>query len=133
MTTTVLIGLAGFAFAGILTVTRCLDVLMHRLLAEVRRPGGSSSPPRWVPWTRPSRWVSRTGRSPCRAGLSRTSAPNAGSPRRASRARWWTFGTVFVPLVPWTEAAACTSATLGAATTAYAAYPFPNQVGGSPR
>ncbi len=34
-----------------------------------------------------------------------------------------------MPLVPWTEAAACTSATLGAATTAYAAYPFPNQVG----
>ncbi|MGA5444732.1 hypothetical protein ACPCKW_35325 [Streptomyces griseoincarnatus] len=46
MTTTVLIGLAGFAFAGILTVTGCLDVPKHRLLAEVRRAGGSSSPPR---------------------------------------------------------------------------------------
>ncbi len=34
-----------------------------------------------------------------------------------------------MPLVPWTEAAACTSATLGAATTAYAAYAFPNQFG----
>ncbi|MCM2513605.1 hypothetical protein NC658_10080 [Streptomyces griseoincarnatus] len=36
----------GFAFAGILTVTGCLDVLMHRLLAKVRRAGGSSAPPR---------------------------------------------------------------------------------------
>ncbi|AXI90325.1 hypothetical protein SAM9427_34810 [Streptomyces sp. ETH9427] len=34
-----------------------------------------------------------------------------------------------MPLVPWTEAAACTSATPGAATTAYAAYAFLNQVG----
>ncbi|MCA2202396.1 hypothetical protein [Streptomyces sp. SMS_SU21] len=34
-----------------------------------------------------------------------------------------------MPLVPWTEAAACTSATPGAATTAYAAHAFLNQVG----
>ncbi|MGQ5228727.1 Na+/H+ antiporter NhaC family protein [Streptomyces sp. MN3] len=38
-------------------------------------------------------------------------------------------GTVFVPLVPWTEAAAGTSATLGAATAAYAAYAFLNHFG----
>ncbi|MFC7512387.1 Na+/H+ antiporter NhaC family protein [Streptomyces thermocarboxydus] len=113
MTTTVLIGLAGFAFAGILTVTGCLDVLMHRLLAKVRRTGGI---------------ILATAMSSLGTALAmgvsyltiivpgqafKDVYPERGlAPKNLSRTLEDS-GTVFVPLVPWTEAAAYMSATLG--------------------
>ncbi|MFI1130891.1 Na+/H+ antiporter NhaC [Streptomyces althioticus] len=129
MTTTVLIGLAGFAFAGILTVTGCLDVLMHRLLAKVRRTGGI---------------ILATAMSSLGTALAmgvsyltimvpgqafKEVYPERGlAPKNLSRTLEDS-GTVFVPLVPWTEAAAYMSATLGVATMAYAPYAFLNYFG----
>lgn len=129
MTTTVLIGLAGLAFAGVPTVTGCPDLLMHRLLAKVRRAGGTilatamssldTALARGVPYrtiTVPGQAFKdvRPERGLASKNLSRTLEDS---------------GTVFVPLVPWTEAAAHTSAALGAATMAYAAYAFLNHFG----
>ncbi|MFB4424171.1 Na+/H+ antiporter NhaC [Streptomyces sp. QL37] len=129
MATTMLIGLAGFAFAGILTVTGCLDVLMHRLLGKVRRTGGI---------------ILATALSSVATALAmgvsylaiivpgqafRDVYPERGlAPKNLSRTLEDS-GTVFVPLVPWTEAATYMSATLGVATMAYAPYAFLNYFG----
>uniref|UniRef100_A0AAU3H0R4 Na+/H+ antiporter NhaC n=1 Tax=Streptomyces sp. NBC_01401 TaxID=2903854 RepID=A0AAU3H0R4_9ACTN len=129
MATTMLIGLAGFAFAGILTETGCLDVLMHRLLAKVRRTGGI---------------ILATALSSIGTALSmgvsyltiivpgqafRDVYPERGlAPKNLSRTLEDS-GTVFVPLVPWTEAATYMSGTLGVATMAYAPYAFLNYFG----
>jgi NhaC family Na+:H+ antiporter len=129
MTTTVLIGLAGFAFAGILTETGSLDVLMHRLLGKVRRTGGlilatslsslGSALAMGVSYLaiivpgHAFRDVYRE-RGLAAKNLSRTLEDS---------------GTVFVPLVPWTEAAAYMSTTLGVATLSYAPYAFLNYLG----
>ncbi|MFD7918302.1 Na+/H+ antiporter NhaC [Streptomyces sp. NPDC059740] len=129
MATTMLIGLAGFAFAGILTETGCLDVLMHRLLAKVRRTGGI---------------ILATALSSVGAAFAmgvsyltiivpgqafRDVYPERGlAPKNLSRTLEDS-GTVFVPLVPWTEAATYMSTTLGVATVAYAPYAFLNYLG----
>ncbi|OON74951.1 Na+/H+ antiporter NhaC [Streptomyces tsukubensis] len=129
MATTMLIGLAGFAFAGILTETGCLDVLMHRLLGKVRRTGGI---------------ILATSLSSLGAALAmgvsyltiivpgqafKDVYPERGlAPKNLSRTLEDS-GTVFVPLVPWTEAATYMSTTLGVATMAYAPYAFLNYFG----
>ncbi|MFE9247737.1 Na+/H+ antiporter NhaC [Streptomyces sp. NPDC007088] len=129
MASTMLIGLAGFAFAGILTETGCLDVLMHRLLARVRRTGGI---------------ILATALSSVGAAFAmgvsyltiivpgqafRDVYPERGlAPKNLSRTLEDS-GTVFVPLVPWTEAATYMSTTLGVATMAYAPYAFLNYFG----
>ncbi|NDZ77200.1 Na+/H+ antiporter NhaC [Streptomyces sp. SID10853] len=129
MASTMLIGLAGFAFAGILTETGCLDVLMHRLLTKVRRTGGI---------------ILATALTSVGTALSmgvsyltiivpgqafRDIYPERGlAPKNLSRTLEDS-GTVFVPLVPWTEAATYMSTTLGVATMAYAPYAFLNYFG----
>ncbi|MBP0461623.1 Na+/H+ antiporter NhaC [Streptomyces montanisoli] len=129
MVSTVLIGLAGFAFAGILTETGCLDVLMRRLLGKVRRTGGI---------------ILATSLSSVGAALAmgvsyltiivpgqafKDVYPQRGlAPKNLSRTLEDS-GTVFVPLVPWTEAATYMSTTLGVATMAYAPYAFLNYFG----
>ncbi|WP_030902984.1 Na+/H+ antiporter NhaC [Streptomyces sp. NRRL F-5126] len=129
MVSTVLIGLAGFAFAGILTETGCLDVLMRRLLGKVRRTGGI---------------ILATSMSSVGAAFAmgvsyltiivpgqafKDVYPQRGlAPKNLSRTLEDS-GTVFVPLVPWTEAATYMSTTLGVATMAYAPYAFLNYFG----
>ncbi|WP_329454088.1 Na+/H+ antiporter NhaC [Streptomyces sp. NBC_01497] len=129
MASTMLIGLAGFAFAGILTETGCLDVLMHRLLAKVRRTGGIIL----------ATALTSVGTA-LAMGVSyltiivpgqafRDIYPERGlAPKNLSRTLEDS-GTVFVPLVPWTEAATYMSTTLGVATMAYAPYAFLNYFG----
>jgi NhaC family Na+:H+ antiporter len=129
MAQTILIGLVGFALAGILTEAGCMDVLMHRLLQRVRRTGGIIL----------ATSISSLGTAMA-MGVSYLSILIPGqafkdvyrerglAAKNLSRTLEDS-GTVFVPLVPWTEAALYMSATLGVATVAYAPYAFLNYLG----
>lgn len=120
MVSPVLIALAAFSFAGILTEARCLDVLMSHLLRRVRRTGsiiaataGSSLGTALV-----------TGSSYLTILIPgeafRDIYPERGlAPKNLSRTLEDS-GTVFVPLLPWSEAGAYMSATLGVAVIDYA-------------
>jgi NhaC family Na+:H+ antiporter len=129
MASTMLIGLAGFAYAGILMETGSLEVLMGRLLGRVRRTGGIIL----------ATALSSLGAA-CAMGVSYLAIivpgqafkdvyPQRGlAPKNLSRTLEDS-GTVVVPLVPWTEAATYMSTTLGVATLAYAPYAFLNYLG----
>ncbi|WP_254390849.1 Na+/H+ antiporter NhaC [Streptomyces sp. AC550_RSS872] len=129
MAQTILIGLVGFALAGILTEAGCMDVLMHRLLRRVRRTGGIIL----------ATSISSLGTAMA-MGVSYLSILIPGqafkdvyrerglAAKNLSRTLEDS-GTVFVPLVPWTEAGMYMSTTLGVATIAYAPYAFLNYLG----
>ncbi|OAH13819.1 Na+/H+ antiporter NhaC [Streptomyces jeddahensis] len=129
MAQTILIGLVGFALAGILTEAGCMDVLMHRLLRRVRRTGGiilataisslgtaMAMGVSYLAILIPGQAFKNVYRERGLAAknLSRTLEDS---------------GTVFVPLVPWTEAGMYMATTLGVATIAYAPYAFLNYLG----
>jgi Na+:H+ antiporter, NhaC family len=129
MAQTILIGLVGFALAGILTEAGCIDVLMRRLLQRVRRTGGVIL----------ATAVSSLGTAMA-MGVSYLAILIPGqafkdvyrerglAAKNLSRTLEDS-GTVFVPLVPWTEAGMYMSTTLGVATVAYAPYAFLNYLG----
>ncbi|MES4909539.1 MULTISPECIES: Na+/H+ antiporter NhaC [unclassified Streptomyces] len=129
MAQTILIGLVGFALAGILTEAGCMDVLMRRLLQRVRRTGGVIL----------ATAVSSLGTAMA-MGVSYLAILIPGqafkdvyrerglAAKNLSRTLEDS-GTVFVPLVPWTEAGMYMSTTLGVATVAYAPYAFLNYLG----
>lgn len=124
MTSVVLIGLAGFAFAGIITEAGCMDVLMNRLLRRVRRTGGIV-----LATVGSSIGVAlATGTSYLTIlipgeGFTRVYAQHGLEPKNLSRTLEDS-GTVMVPLIPWSEAGMYMSTTLGVATLAYAPYAF---------
>ncbi|MFF4693417.1 Na+/H+ antiporter NhaC [Streptomyces sp. NPDC001307] len=129
MAQTILIGLVGFALAGILTEAGCMDVLMHRLLRRVRRTGGIIL----------ATAISSVGTAMA-MGVSYLSILIPGQAfKNVYRERGLAAknlsrtledsGTVFVPLVPWTEAGMYMATTLGVATVAYAPYAFLNYLG----
>ncbi|NBE53294.1 Na+/H+ antiporter NhaC [Streptomyces sp. YC537] len=129
MAETILIGLVGFALAGILTEAGCMDVLMNRLLRRVRRTGGIIL----------ATSVSSLGTAMA-MGVSYLAILIPGQAfKEVYRERGLAAknlsrtvedsGTVFVPLVPWTEAGMYMSTTLGVATVAYAPYAFLNYLG----
>ncbi|MBC9730961.1 Na+/H+ antiporter NhaC [Streptomyces sp. TRM68367] len=129
MAQTILIGLVGFALAGILTEAGCIDVLMHRLVGRVRSTGGIIL----------ATAVSSLGTAMA-MGVSYLTILIPGqafkdvyrerglAAKNLSRTLEDS-GTVLVPLVPWTEAGMYMSATLGVATVAYAPYAFLNYLG----
>jgi NhaC family Na+:H+ antiporter len=124
MTGVVLIGLAGFAFAGIITEAGCMDVLMTRLLKRVRRTGGIV-----LATVGSSVGVAlATGTSYLTIlipgeGFKEVYARNGLEPKNLSRTLEDS-GTVMVPLIPWSEAGMYMSTTLGVATLSYAPYAF---------
>ncbi|GHA74482.1 MULTISPECIES: Na+/H+ antiporter NhaC [Streptomyces] len=129
MAQTILIGLVGFALAGILTEAGCMDVLMHHLLRRVRRTGGIIL----------ATSISSLGTA-LAMGVSYLAILIPGQAfKEVYRERGLAAknlsrtledsGTVFVPLVPWTEAGMYMSTTLGVATLAYAPYAFLNYLG----
>lgn len=124
MTSVVLIGLAGFAFAGIITEAGCMDVLMARLLKRVRRTGGIV-----LATVGSSIGVAlATGTSYLTIlipgeGFKKVYADHGLEPKNLSRTLEDS-GTVMVPLIPWSEAGTYMSTTLGVATLAYAPYAF---------
>ncbi|MEV0274831.1 Na+/H+ antiporter NhaC [Streptomyces sp. NPDC050610] len=124
MTNVVLIGLAGFAFAGIITEAGCMDVLMARLLRRVRRTGGIV-----LATVGSSVGVAlATGTSyltiliPGEA-FKQVYAEHGLEPKNLSRTLEDS-GTVMVPLLPWSEAGMYMSTALGVATLSYAPYAF---------
>lgn len=124
MTSTVLIGLAAFAFAGILTEAQCLQVLMGRLLAQVRRTGGIIL----ATATSSIGTAMATGSSYLTILIPgeafRDVYPRRGlAPKNLSRTLEDS-GTVFVPLLPWSEAGAYMTATLGVPVLDYAPWAF---------
>lgn len=120
MTQTVLIGLAGFSFAGILTESGSLDVLMTRLTRRIRRTGGLVS----VTVASSLGTALATGTSyltillPGEAlkGIYRERGLAAKNLSRTLEDS----GTVFVPLVPWAEAGIYMQTTLGVPVLQYA-------------
>lgn len=124
MTNVVLVGLAGFAFAGIMTEAGCMDVLMAHLLKRVRRTGGIV-----LATAGSSIGVAlATGTSYLTIlipgeGFKKVYAEHGLEPKNLSRTLEDS-GTVMVPLIPWSEAAVYMSTTLGVATLSYAPYAF---------
>ncbi|MEU7044169.1 Na+/H+ antiporter NhaC [Streptomyces varsoviensis] len=124
MTNVVLIGLAGFAFAGIITEAGCMDVLMARLLKRVRRTGGIV-----LATVGSSVGVAlATGTSYLTIlipgeGFKRVYAEHGLDAKNLSRTLEDS-GTVMVPLLPWSEAGMYMSTALGVATLSYAPYAF---------
>ncbi|MFJ9086838.1 MULTISPECIES: Na+/H+ antiporter NhaC [unclassified Streptomyces] len=124
MTSVVLIGLAGFAFAGIITEAGFMDVLITRLLHRVRRTGGIV-----LATVGSSIGVAlATGTSYLTIlipgeGFKQVYADKGLAPKNLSRTLEDS-GTVMVPLIPWSEAAMYMSTTLGVATISYAPYAF---------
>ncbi|MCX4835025.1 Na+/H+ antiporter NhaC [Streptomyces sp. NBC_01016] len=124
MTSVVLIGLAGFAFAGIITEAGFMDVLITRLLQRVRRTGGIV-----LATVGSSIGVAlATGTSYLTIlipgeGFKQVYADKGLAPKNLSRTLEDS-GTVMVPLIPWSEAAMYMSTTLGVATISYAPYAF---------
>ncbi|MGW0686276.1 Na+/H+ antiporter NhaC [Streptomyces sp. NPDC002754] len=124
MTGVVLIGLAGFAFAGIITEAGFMDVLIARLLRRVRRTGGII-----LATVGSSIGVAlATGTSYLTIlipgeGFKQVYADKGLAPKNLSRTLEDS-GTVMVPLIPWSEAAMYMSTTLGVATITYAPYAF---------
>ncbi|MCB5907725.1 Na+/H+ antiporter NhaC [Streptomyces pinistramenti] len=124
MTSVVLIGLAGFAFAGIITEAGCMDVLMARLLRRVQRTGGIV-----LATVGASVGVAlATGTSYLTIlipgeGFKQVYAEHGLEPKNLSRTLEDS-GTVMVPLIPWSEAGMYMSTTLGVATLSYAPYAF---------
>lgn len=120
MATPFFMGLAAFAFAGVLIETECLDVLMTKLLHRVRRVG--------------SLILATTVGSLVAAFVTATSYltilitgetfkkeyPKRGLAMKNLSRTLEDSGTVFVPLLPWSEAGVFMAGTLGVANLDFA-------------
>lgn len=120
MTETVLIGLAGFSFAGILTESGCLGVLMDRLTRRIRRTGGliaaTAASSIGTALATGTSYLTILLPGEALKGVYRERGLAAKNLSRTLEDS----GTVFVPLVPWAEAGIYMQTTLGVSVVQYA-------------